>query len=183
MNVSHKLSQQPVAWGGSHASAAAHLYALCNHAPMTLTLNLRRLVPTLSGVFVFFLVGCEHQTLNHRLNPSRPALVFLAKAALGEAAAATVPDPAALYDAAIALGSEAQYIAEGARSGNDWQRAAMGWERALNFLKAIPPHSPLYRAAQAKIYDYEGRFQTALGQARSRSQGGNSLPLKAGRSS
>jgi hypothetical protein len=133
-----------------------------------------------SGAVLFSLVGCEDQTFVKRFSADRESLTSsltqaVAEAVLGETAvaeASSLPEPSALYNAAIALGGDAQYIAEGASSTQDWRRAAVSWERALNFLKAIPPQSNLHRAAQAKIYDYEGRLHNAINQLQGDRQAG-----------
>jgi len=137
-----------------------------------MTLNLRRLVPIASGTLIFLLSGYEETQLSQPFKPEAldqarsnyGGIVALGKTAGVEAAA--LPDPSALYNAAVALGGDAQYCADRAQTSRDWEQAAMSWERALNFLKAIPQGSPMYSSARAKIIDYERRLNSALGQIR-----------------
>ncbi len=136
-----------------------------------MTLNIRRLVPIASGALIFLVSGCEETQLSHNLQEGESDSLGLVDygAILGQTPAveaATLPDPNRLYNAAVALGGDAQQTADRARSVTDWERAAMGWERALNFLRAIPKGSPMHRAAQAKIYDYERRLDNAMGRLR-----------------
>lgn len=141
-----------------------------------MTLNLRCLVPIASGVLLSVLSSYEDPQLSHSLRKGVGS-DWNNKAIRGKMAiaqAGTMPDPSALYNAAVALGGDAQHSADRARVPQDWERAAMGWERALNFLKAIPPGSPMYQAAQAKIIDYEKRLDRALGRIR-RADGLSSL--------
>ena len=146
-----------------------------------MTLNLRRLVPIASGSLIFLLSGCEETQLSQYLQEGEPDSIGLNYGAIiGETAAveaATLPDPNALYNAAVALGGDAQHAADRASSPRDWERAAMSWERALNFLKAIPQGSPMYSSARAKIIDYEKRLDGALGQMRRASAEGSSPSL------
>ena len=147
-----------------------------------MTLNLRRLVPIASGSLLFLLSGCEETKLSRHLQEGESDSSGLGGygAILGETAAveaATLPDPNALYKAAVALGGNAQHAADRARTPGDWERAAMSWERALNFLKAIPQGSPMYSSARAKIIDYEKRLDGALGQIRRASAEGASPSL------
>lgn len=146
-----------------------------------MTLNLRRLVPIASGALIFLLSGCEETPLSRHIQEGESEGLGLGYGAIiGETAAveaATLPDPNALYNAAVALGGDAQYTADRARSPRDWERAAMGWERALNFLKAIPQGSPMYSSARAKIIDYEKRLDGALGQIRRASTEGGAPSL------
>lgn len=132
-----------------------------------MTLNLRRLVPIASGTLLFLLSGCEETKLSRYVDEGKPDHSGLEYGAiLGETAAveaATLNTPYALYQAAIVLGGEAQHVADRAHTSSDWKRAAMSWERALNFLKAIPQGSTMYSSAQAKIIDYERRLNGALG--------------------
>ncbi len=132
-----------------------------------MTLDLRRLVPIASGSLLFLMSGCEETKLSRYLQEGESESLGLGYGAIiGETAAveaATIPDPNAMYNAAMTLGGDAQQAADQARTSNDWKRAALGWERALNFLKAIPQGSPMYSSAQAKIIDYEKRLNGALG--------------------
>ncbi len=142
-----------------------------------MTLNLRRLVPIASGSLIFLLSGCEETKLSSHVKEGDSKNLGLGYGAIiGETAAveaATLPDPNALYNAAVALGGDAQHAADRARTPRDWERAAMSWERALNFLKAIPQGSPMYSSARAKIIDYEKRLNGALGQVRRASAEGS----------
>ncbi|NJN31080.1 MAG: hypothetical protein HC824_12110 [Synechococcales cyanobacterium RM1_1_8] len=124
-------------------------------------------MPIASGALLLWLGSVERPRLAQHLEAEEmePAawISDLVLGAATSAEAASLPDPSALYNAAVALGGDAQFVADQARTQAEWKRAAQSWERALNFLRAIPPGSPMYQAAQAKIYDYEGRLNRALG--------------------
>ncbi|WP_414528077.1 TIGR02281 family clan AA aspartic protease [Nodularia chucula] len=52
-------------------------------------------------------------------------------------------------------------ISQSAQSPDDWNLVASHYQEAIALMKKVPPHSPEFTTAQAKIYEYNSHLESA----------------------
>jgi hypothetical protein len=55
----------------------------------------------------------------------------------------------------------ASKLVQVAKTKAEWQEVAIGWESAINFMKAVPLDHPKYQIAQKKVQEYQGNLDYA----------------------